>query len=155
MHSLRKNVNSAWRVALMLCLVSTQAGAELVLRKTSLSLEVGGAEQLNLSKGERGNLKWSSSDTKIAQVYENGFVIGLRVGLAKVTARQGDQSADCVVNIGESNPPLSDPAKIQQYADNRVFFVNGRKCVGSELNGQRAVEPRSEEHTSELKSLTN
>ena len=34
--------------------------------------------------------------------------------------------------------PLIDPASLKQYDDDRVFEVNGRKCVGSELNGQRA-----------------
>jgi hypothetical protein len=34
--------------------------------------------------------------------------------------------------------PLVDPATLKQFDDNRVFAVDGRKCVGSELNGQRA-----------------
>src|SRR5437762_9655547 len=83
-----------------------------------------------------------------------------------------------VIGAGE----LVDPATLKQFDDNRVFVVNGRKCVGSELNGQRNDDPderhftsgnrvinphpiradrplewelkdqRSEEHTSELQS---
>jgi hypothetical protein len=45
-------------------------------------------------------------------------------------------------------PPLVDPATLKQYDDNRVFFVHGRKCVGSELNGQRADDPDERKFTS-------
>jgi len=47
-----------------------------------------------------------------------------------------------------TNPQaLIDPATLQQYDDNRVFFVDGRKCVGSELNGQRAADPQERKNT--------
>jgi hypothetical protein len=36
---------------------------------------------------------------------------------------------------------LVDPVTLKQFDDNRVFHVDGRKCVGSELNGQRADSP--------------
>src|SRR6478609_9097617 len=45
-----------------------------------------------------------------------------------------------VVTLATTSPsePLVDPATLKQFDDNRVFAVDGRKCVGSELNGQRA-----------------
>src|SRR4051812_32778777 len=43
---------------------------------------------------------------------------------------------------------LVDPATLQQFDDNRVFVINGRKCVGSELNGQRNDDPDERKFTS-------
>jgi hypothetical protein len=43
---------------------------------------------------------------------------------------------------------LVDPATLKQFDDDRVFFVNGRKCVGSELNGQRNDDPDERRFTS-------
>src|SRR4051812_1485140 len=43
---------------------------------------------------------------------------------------------------------LVDPAALKQFDDDRVFFVNGRKCVGSELNGQRNDDPDERRFTS-------
>src|SRR5436189_2765121 len=43
---------------------------------------------------------------------------------------------------------LVDPATLNQFDDNRLFVVNGRKCVGSELNGQRNDDPDERRFTS-------
>src|SRR4051794_27108605 len=43
---------------------------------------------------------------------------------------------------------LVDPSTLKQYDDNRVLVVNGRKCVGSELNGQRNEDPDERKYTS-------
>ena len=43
----------------------------------------------------------------------------------------------CSIGAGE----LVEPTTLKQFDDNRIFVVNGRKCVGSELNGQRADDP--------------
>jgi hypothetical protein len=45
------------------------------------------------------------------------------------------------VTIEPKEPPLVDPATLKQYPDNRRFEIDGRKCYGSELNGQRASDP--------------
>src|SRR4051812_36949623 len=43
---------------------------------------------------------------------------------------------------------LVDPSTLKQFDDNRVFVVNGRKCVGSELNGQRNEDKDERKFTS-------
>jgi hypothetical protein len=47
----------------------------------------------------------------------------------------------CIVSVVGSQQPMINPAALRQYADDRRFEVNGRRCYGSELNGQRATGP--------------
>src|SRR5204863_8599200 len=99
-----------------------------------LALSAGAAEQMQLKNAKSNEVKWSSDDPKVAQIFQNGFVIALRAGSTKVRAQQSASTAECIVNVTESNSPLIDPATLQQYDDNRVFHINGRKCDGRELN---------------------
>ena len=46
-------------------------------------------------------VEWSSDDTSVASVDENGTVTGMRLGTATVTATVGDKSATCQVTVKE------------------------------------------------------
>ncbi|MBO4635021.1 MAG: Ig-like domain-containing protein [Bacteroidales bacterium] len=72
--------------------------------------------ELSLNKGETATLKatvtpdnatdkkvtWSSSDTAIASVDENGKVTALKGGKATITAKAGEKTATCVVSVNVS-----------------------------------------------------
>src|SRR5207244_11953782 len=114
--------------------------ADLKLNKSSLSLEVGSGERLEASGEKSDAVQWLSSDPSVAQVYKNGFVVALHPGSAKISARsESARATECQLSVKDAMQPLIDPASLQQYEDNRAFAVNGRKCFGSDLNGQRAV----------------
>jgi hypothetical protein len=122
---------------------SMETQAQVVLNRASLKLQVGAAERLGLKTGAGGGLRWTSSAPQIAQVFQNGFVVGLKPGQARVQAQAAglSEAADCLVTIEGVQQSLVDPATLKQYPDNRAFMVGNRKCFGSELNGQRDFDP--------------
>lgn len=99
----------------------------------TLQIRVGDATPLHAKAAH-----WKSSAPEVAQVYQNGFVVGLRPGQARIL---GNGSVASVVSVSSSRESLVNPATLKQFPDNRPFTVAGRKCYGSELNGQRAVDP--------------
>src|SRR5687768_7361548 len=82
--------------------------------------------------------EWRSSDPSVANVYKNGFVVALKPGQA--TVRLGNDV--CRVRVITGDEKIVPLSSIQQFKDNREFVVNGRKCVGSELNGKVLGEKR-------------
>ena len=67
------------------------------------SLTVGGTQQLTATVEPAGatnpTVTWSSSDTSIATVDENGLVTAVAVGTATITGAAGDQTATCAVTV--------------------------------------------------------
>jgi hypothetical protein len=126
----------------IMTLAAGAAQAVVTLDKPALVIDVGDAEPLHASPAGDG-ATWSSSDPAIAPVYANGFVLGLKHGSAKITvARAGEAApAVCEVTVTPSRQPMVNPATLKQFPDERKFTVNGRRCYGSELNGQRNDDP--------------
>jgi hypothetical protein len=110
-------------------------------RGSALTVEVGRIARL--SPGRAGDdAEWTSSERSVAEVYDNGLVVALRPGTAWIRAVQpGGPPAQCIVNVVGFDRFMMNPVGLRQYPDDRRFEVNGRKCVGSELNGQRASSP--------------
>jgi hypothetical protein len=63
-----------------------------------------------------------------------------------VNAENGS-SASCTMEVVEDPPVVVDPAGLKQFDDNRSFRIDGRRCFGSELNGQRAVGDAERQYT--------
>lgn len=78
-----------------------QTVERLELEKTSLLLTLGDRVELPVSYNELENatLTWTSSAPNVVSVDENGYVEGLRVGEATVTARYGSKEASCKVEV--------------------------------------------------------
>ena len=112
-------------IAFLVCLVASLAHAAITIDRPALSLDVGGAEQLEVSPAVDG-ATWTSSDPTVAQVYANGFVLGLKHGSATISATisattPGEPAAVCQVTVTPSHQPLIDPATLKQYPDQRKF----------------------------------
>ena len=132
-------------VATVVSCVCAVSHARVDLERKSVTLAVGEAVQIR-AKGAEG-ARWESSDAKIASAYQNGFVIGLKPGVARVRVGSGAaDTAECAVTVKEYTAPLVDPLTLKQYDDNRKFTVDGRVCYGSELNGRRATDPEEREN---------
>lgn len=73
------------------------------LNKTSLSLAKGQSETLtatvNPSDATNKKVTWSSSNTSIATVDQNGKVTAVAGGSATITAKSGDKQATCMVTV--------------------------------------------------------
>src|SRR5437870_3414739 len=94
----RANLVPSWQITLMFAsLVCSTAQAELTLSKSSLGLSAGTAEQFQFKNAKSNDVKWFSDDPKVAQIFQNGFVIALRAGSTKVRAQQTASTAECTV----------------------------------------------------------
>ena len=86
-------VNQAQRIAV----------TSVELNKTSLRINVGESETLVATiKPENATDKdvtWSSSDSAIATVDETGKVTAVKEGSATITAKAGEKTAECKVNV--------------------------------------------------------
>jgi hypothetical protein len=130
--------------SLLLLAACGLARGQITLDKTTLKLEAGDVEQLHIKQG--AGVKWTSADPLIAAVYGKGYVCGIHPGTTKIAAG-GAGGAVCTVTITELREPVVTVASLKQYPDNRMFKINGRKCYGSELNGQRASDPKEKADT--------
>src|SRR5665213_792771 len=143
----RRTFLVSWMLLALALSQDTHAGA--ALNQVALDVRVGAAAHLGVKAGEDGGVHWESSAPKIAQVFQNGFVVGLSPGQAQVRAfRPGAiEAADWIIRVEAARAPLLTPSTLRQYADSREFMMGARKCYGSELNGQRASDPDEKRFT--------
>jgi hypothetical protein len=131
------------RICILVLVCAAAARGQNTLSKSTLKLEAGDVEQLSLKQGDASGVRWSSADPLIAAVYGKGYVCGIHPGTTTISAG----GAVCAVTVVEPREPIVTSASFKQYADNRKFTVKGRKCYGSELNGQRASGPKEKADT--------
>ncbi len=131
------------RLACILLLASAATAlGQTTLAKKTLKLEAGDVEQLQIKQGNPASAPWTSADPLIAAVYGKGYICGIHPGTTTVSAG----AAACTVTIIQPREPIVTAASLKQYADSRKFTIKGRKCYGSELNGQRASDPQERIH---------
>jgi len=80
---------------------TAQAAAKL--SKTKATIYNGKTLQLKVT-GTTKNVKWSSSNNKVAKVSQKGLVTALKVGSAKITAKVGSKKLTCKIAV---KSPLS------------------------------------------------
>lgn len=112
----------------------------IALNKTALSLAAGGSEQLNATvqpADTTDTVKWSSNKPDIAKVDSTGKVTAVAAGEAVITAKAGDKTATCTVNVSCSHSlaPVAEKASnctekgwdAYQKCDlcGKLFAVNG------------------------------
>lgn len=69
------------------------------LNKTALSLEVGASETLVATVGGSSTASWSSSNTNVATVDQNGKVTAVGAGTTTITVASGTAKATCTVTV--------------------------------------------------------
>ena len=129
------------RSLLALAMVLFVSGPVMAADATAPEVRLAVGEGKMLKLGANLPAEWESSMPAVATVYANGFVVGLKPGQAVIRGSGADVAR---VNVMGGNDALVPLAKIQQFKDNREFVAaDGRKCVGSELNGKVAGEKRA------------
>lgn len=90
------------------------------------------------------NAHYQSSAPRTAQVLKGNILVALQPGVARLTS---NDSTEYTIAIEPRQTPTIDPATLKQFPDSRPFEIDGRKCYGSELNGQRATDPAERQFT--------
>lgn len=79
------------------CLVTVKKTPTISLNKTQLSLVMGESETLIATAN--GDVTWSSNNTAVASVDNNGKVVAIVKGTATITAKNGGAIATCLVTV--------------------------------------------------------
>ena len=82
------------------------------------------------------NIKWSSSNTNVATVDQNGRVTGLNYGTAYITASIGNNKAMCTVNIIDNYIAVT---KINLNKSNITLTINNQEKITATLTPENAT----------------
>ena len=104
----------------------------VVMDQSELDLAVGKETQLTANvlpeNAANKNVRWTSEDSTIARVDENGTVTGLKEGETKIIATaisgSGQFKAECIVKVGETDP--EEPSESVSKT-NLEYFLNKAK----------------------------
>lgn len=99
----------------------------LTANKSSVSLTVGGSEQLTATKTPAeatAEIAWASNNSKVATVDKNGKVTAKSAGTAVVTAVAVDKTASVVVTVAEKTKTGGGPTTPPVDHGNGVGTVN-------------------------------
>lgn len=118
--------------------IESVAVESIKLDKSSLNLVCGNTDvlsaQFTSEKKESVKLNWISSNSEVARVFYNGWIIAVNEGEAVITVRVGDKSAKCKVKVSplheEDEKPLEYgiPSSVWgTYAKISDFFLAEKK----------------------------
>lgn len=145
------------------------------LDKSSISLLLNQSDSLKATINATGEISkapvnWSSSAENIADVDDNGCIIGLSKGTATITVECGHKSASCTVTVGDqltstfSSGDLEFYSKLPMYqqggANNYVLSLNGITdtiviLINTPLNAPVQSIPSGTYTVASLTSLTD
>lgn len=96
--------------------VSYQAGG-ISLNTRTLKLCVGATKPLKASVFAQTDVEWTSENTDIAQVDEEGNVTGIAYGTVRITASAGEKSASATVSVTPGSKNGIDVSRWQEDID--------------------------------------
>ncbi|TWU27594.1 hypothetical protein [Bythopirellula polymerisocia] len=107
------------------------------------TVPIGRAVQVQAASENARSLdtSWTTTDEKVAQVFADGFTIGISPGQALLelrTGKHGEVVETFEINVGEIANPTIELDTVKQFKDNHRFKTSdGRECYGSELNARQ------------------
>lgn len=108
---------------------TTIAVTSVSLNKSSVTLYAGTTEQLSATvlpeNATRKNLTWSSSDSKIATVSNNGLITGVNKGTTQITVQNisSGKSAVCTVTVRDDIIVTSPDELTQALANDNIAVI--------------------------------
>jgi len=103
-------------------------GGSVVLDKVAFTMSKDTSVKIIAKVSTEANLKWSSSNEKIAKVDIDGNVLGISEGNITITATvNGGEASSCKVNVGYlPQNPILPPDWNMYIADGEPHFFNGK-----------------------------
>jgi len=103
--------------------------------KTTATVEVDGTVQLNASSSLNSKITWTSNDSSIATVDDNGLVKGIKEGTAVVTAKGSEKTATCTITVNSktNTEPSED---VGDWTD----FTNAKFELKKDGNSKAIIE---------------
>lgn len=104
--------------------------APIILKYTSATIYKDCYFQINATNNTKESIKWSSSNTKIATVTENGIVYGKEKGTATIKAKISTKTISCTVKV--INKSVSVNISNKTYSANRektIYLTSTTKGV--------------------------
>ena len=98
---------------------SVKAEETLTISETSATLTVGETKQLSAESSVNADIKWSSSDEKIATVSSNGLVTAKQAGKVVITAKANDKSAICNITVNAKEEQKQEEKKEEQKQEEK------------------------------------
>lgn len=114
--------------------IIVNAASKVQLNKIAVSIYVGKTYNLKLS-GTKDNIKWSSSDKKIATVNSSGKVKGIKQGKVTITAKVGKNTYKCIVKV-EKIKIDAKVKNINSYYDTKMLI----QVIEKEKNEKLSVK---------------
>lgn len=124
-HILKKLISMALAVTMLVTLMTPSpvlAKSKVALNKTKATIYVGSSLKLKLN-GTSAEVKWSSSDKKIATVSKSGKVTGKKAGSVTIKAKTGNTTYKCKVTV--KKPCLSKTALNLKIGKTSTLKLNG------------------------------
>lgn len=116
----------------------------VTLEYEEMNLSVGAAKSLGAKSSDGGKIDFSSSDTEIAVVDENGIVTAKKPGDAVITAKTRDGEASCKVHVAKScNVTATSKDNVTEYVSGSGAYIAGETvlavAVRETMDGYRFV----------------
>ncbi|MBQ6844424.1 MAG: Ig-like domain-containing protein [Agathobacter sp.] len=108
-----------------------------VINKTKVSIYNGYTYQLKLSNAKASEIKWSTSNKKIAKVDKNGKVTGVKKGTATITAKVANKSFKCKVTV--KSVALNKKEAILHIGKTTTLKLNKGKIKSVKTNNEKVA----------------
>ena len=131
---MKKYLLIIFSVLLMICISIKIVYANININYTELNIGIDVTQQLKLSGDVIDNVSWSNSNNKIASI-NNGYVTGLSLGTAYITANRGSYSSTCKVNVISNYIAVNN---ISLPSNSGELLINETKNINAEVNPSNA-----------------
>ncbi|RDU21800.1 Ig-like domain-containing protein [Anaerosacchariphilus polymeriproducens] len=117
----------------------TVHAASTQLNKKNLTLKTGQSQVLKL-KNSNKKAKWSSSNSKVAQVNKRGKVIAKTAGTTRITAKVGKRKYTCKVKVNFEDTMLTvgkaTKLNLEGVSASRVIWCSSNRSVATVKRGK-------------------
>ncbi len=136
-----------WFVAFIAIIVTVKAQRTEILEldKVAFMIDCHQKMKINLKSDFKGEVSWTSSNSCVASVSQDGVVKGKSNGDAVITALYGTQKAECIASVGyEGQNPILPPTWGLFIADGEPHVFDGKMYIFGSRDVENGFLPSGE-----------